>query len=460
MSDDAQPPLALHERGWLGRLLQLYIDQHDPHDAERSVIAVVSAFPADVPREVLADEIAKRRLRTLRLQTRRQVIANDLRLRLIDAGLSRDDLMLVGMLATQWDILLDIARLYDNTSGRDEAQLELLTIMALGLKQYELARELHEAHLGSVAGRTVNVSDHADQVEAKLAKHNPGREASFTVGVGLLYFEARSLGKIAASYFEQTAVVEERIAQLHALGLTEKLDLIEVLLAVAWADGRIDPAERSLVEQQIDLASFDKATSKRLRAHLDRAPTASDLILRPLDAGARRFILEQGILLSLVDDERDPREHELLKLVARKLGGSERELEAVMIEVTEFYELHKGLIQELGPTEDIGFLRRMVIDRAQKIITTNLAKLVTEIKETGELAMLLTTASVRELTAEEAVKVRAQLLDVCKTVPALAIFALPGGGILLPILIRALPFNILPSAFAAVEAAPEGPQPS
>lgn len=229
---------------------------------------------------------------------------------------------------------------------------------------------------------------------------------------------------------------------------------------MAWADGRIDPAERSLVEQQIDLASFDKATSKRLRAHLDRAPTASDLILRPLDAGARRFILEQGILLSLVDDERDPREHELLKLVARKLGGSERELEAVMIEVTEFYELHKGLIQELGPTEDIGFLRRMVIDRAQKIITTNLAKLVTEIKETGELAMLLTTASVRELTAEEAVKVRAQLLDVCKTVPALAIFALPGGGILLPILIRALPFNILPSAFAAVEAAPEGPQPS
>ena len=38
-------------------------------------------------------------------------------------------------------------------------------------------------------------------------------------------------------------------------------------------------------------------------------------------------------------------------------------------------------------------------------------------------------------------------MDVAKSIPALAIFALPGGGILLPILIKVLPFNILPSSF-------------
>jgi hypothetical protein len=38
-------------------------------------------------------------------------------------------------------------------------------------------------------------------------------------------------------------------------------------------------------------------------------------------------------------------------------------------------------------------------------------------------------------------------MDVARSIPALAIFALPGGGILLPVLIKVLPFNILPSSF-------------
>jgi hypothetical protein len=53
----------------------------------------------------------------------------------------------------------------------------------------------------------------------------------------------------------------------------------------------------------------------------------------------------------------------------------------------------------------------------------------------------------QKLDAEEKAKVRAQLMDILKTIPALAIFALPGGGLALPIVIRLLPFNILPSAF-------------
>ena len=54
----------------------------------------------------------------------------------------------------------------------------------------------------------------------------------------------------------------------------------------------------------------------------------------------------------------------------------------------------------------------------------------------------------RPLSEEERIKVREQLTDIAKSIPALAIFALPGGGILLPILIKVLPFNILPSAFS------------
>jgi hypothetical protein len=52
----------------------------------------------------------------------------------------------------------------------------------------------------------------------------------------------------------------------------------------------------------------------------------------------------------------------------------------------------------------------------------------------------------RDLDAKEKKKVKNQLLDVCKTVPSLTIFLLPGGSLLLPILIKFIP-KMLPSAF-------------
>ena len=50
------------------------------------------------------------------------------------------------------------------------------------------------------------------------------------------------------------------------------------------------------------------------------------------------------------------------------------------------------------------------------------------------------------LTLKEKKKIKKQLLDICKTIPSLAIFLLPGGSVLLPILIKFIP-TLLPSAF-------------
>ena len=59
---------------------------------------------------------------------------------------------------------------------------------------------------------------------------------------------------------------------------------------------------------------------------------------------------------------------------------------------------------------------------------------------------LLAKSTRKELDKEEKKKVKTQLLDICKTVPSLTIFLLPGGSLLLPILIKFIP-KLLPSAF-------------
>lgn len=86
--------------------------------------------------------------------------------------------------------------------------------------------------------------------------------------------------------------------------------------------------------------------------------------------------------------------------------------------------------------------RQEVIDLLEK----NKNSFLQEIKESKELLFLLKESTIRKLTDVEKEKVKEQLLDICKSIPAFTVFMLPGGALLLPLLIKLIP-NILPSAF-------------
>jgi hypothetical protein len=89
-----------------------------------------------------------------------------------------------------------------------------------------------------------------------------------------------------------------------------------------------------------------------------------------------------------------------------------------------------------------------VVERVSEAVITNYDAFTTELRETGELGQLLAKAAGGvALTAEEKRKVKAQLIDLAKAVPALAIFAAPGGLLLLPLLAKLLPFSLLPGAW-------------
>lgn len=81
-----------------------------------------------------------------------------------------------------------------------------------------------------------------------------------------------------------------------------------------------------------------------------------------------------------------------------------------------------------------------------KLIERNKKRLVKEILQSKELMILLAHSTQRDLSDKEKKKVRKQLLDVCKSIPSLAIFLLPGGSLLLPIFIKFVP-TLLPSSF-------------
>jgi CRISPR/Cas system CSM-associated protein Csm2 small subunit len=80
------------------------------------------------------------------------------------------------------------------------------------------------------------------------------------------------------------------------------------------------------------------------------------------------------------------------------------------------------------------------------LISRNKNRLIKEIVQSKELMVLLAYSTRRDLDEKEKKKVKKQLLEICKTIPSLTIFLLPGGSLLLPILIKFIP-TLLPSAF-------------
>jgi hypothetical protein len=112
----------------------------------------------------------------------------------------------------------------------------------------------------------------------------------------------------------------------------------------------------------------------------------------------------------------------------------------------EFITNYKDEIPYFNYSNPVKHFYDQTTQTVTKLITRNKNRLVKEIVQSKELMLLLAISTRRDLDEKEKKKVKKQLLDICKTVPSLTIFLLPGGSLLLPILIKFIP-RLLPSAF-------------
>ena len=86
------------------------------------------------------------------------------------------------------------------------------------------------------------------------------------------------------------------------------------------------------------------------------------------------------------------------------------------------------------------------VEEIKELLDKNKKRLIKELNQSKELVVLLKKATHKKLSEEEKEKVKSQLFDILKGIPAFAVFMLPGGALLLPLLIKLIP-EILPSSF-------------
>ncbi len=160
----------------------------------------------------------------------------------------------------------------------------------------------------------------------------------------------------------------------------------------------------------------------------------------------KKYILDICCIAVWDDYKMDESEFTFLQQLTNKLGFTNDELAKSLQSLAQFsdnYSEELKLFEYSNPVQQFYKHSRATV---KLLILRNQKRLIKEIEESGELLVLLTKSTIRELDTEEKNKVKEQLLDICKSVPSLTIFLLPGGAVLLPLLVKLIP-QLLPSSF-------------
>lgn len=160
----------------------------------------------------------------------------------------------------------------------------------------------------------------------------------------------------------------------------------------------------------------------------------------------RYFLLDIAIFINYFAKDFTEESRLFLIDVARFLQIDEEHFLKAKIKVQQFAMRNKDFIPSLTDSSYDKMLSKLS-NRWLKIIARNKDKLVAELAESKELIALVAKATKSDLTNEEKKKAIEQFKDVfLKSMPSLAIFMLPGGALLLPLILKLIP-ALLPSSF-------------
>ncbi|HIF69546.1 MAG TPA: hypothetical protein EYQ29_09620 [Candidatus Lambdaproteobacteria bacterium] len=240
---------------------------------------------------------------------------------------------------------------------------------------------------------------------------------------------------------------ETPLTAIHATEAEVNEDCLVAFAALIWSDEVLADVEREVLGKYLRQSGLPKARQAELEKQLFEPLTLETLQLRLEPPILRRFLLEQLVLLALIDAQEAWQEQVLIAHIAQRLDVTPDTLEAIYASVGVFYAEYGERFSFLRDNPALRQLKDFSSDLITRRVKKNLDRVMQEIQETRELYDLLMKTTTTKLSVAEKQKVQEQLLDIAKTIPALAIFVLPGGGLLLPILIKILPFNLLPSSF-------------
>jgi len=223
--------------------------------------------------------------------------------------------------------------------------------------------------------------------------------------------------------------------------------ILRLVLIAANSSGRIERRERKLINWYFRSSGLPGQILQSIQRDITRTSRLQDYELPEMPWIVRRFVLELVLMILKADKGIDSGEEDFSRELIQHLGLWEGELTQSIMALELFIHNSEKQLKVLSDRSAFLNVSDNLREMAALAFRKNMSRIVNEIRETQELYTLLMKAAHTPLTEEERRKVNNQLMDIIKAIPALAIFALPGGGLVLPVLMKLLPFNLLPSSF-------------
>ena len=234
-------------------------------------------------------------------------------------------------------------------------------------------------------------------------------------------------GKIPEKYLIKT---EEIIINVVSLALKTKSN-----------KSNYDDLLIKLFESSVRYSTFSKASIHSVNLNIEKLEL--NFFSQEIE---KYYIIDIAGLALWSDGVIENNEAYFLHKLAESLSISDDFVHKSMIETNDFISKNIGKISYFNSSNPVKHFYEHTTQNVTTLIKRNKNRLVKEILQSKELMRLLADSTKRDLDEKEKKKVKKQVLDICKSIPSLTIFLLPGGSLLLPILVRFIP-TLLPSAF-------------
>ena len=434
-------PVDLSSKDWLGHLVAEELDRYDP-EAERA------RLPDELLRAAAGGDPAP---------GARMLVARSLRLHKLAPGDDSPEATFLEEMRGHLNLVLDVAQLAGEPWLRRRGRVQLAASLAesLGEPGLAAAEDGNPGHYGAL--HDVEAALRAAGRELKARFFPPGDPVDgLPLYPGMRASFRRQLARVVMGLQRTGRLEAEALASNRAFAEQERALLAEGLAGLLAATTPA-PLQHLVVLRRRQLGRLG-LPGQRLR-DTRRAivtPRTPGALALATPTKSRPFLLEQ--LLLAERRARLPAEPaaEFIEAYREAAGLDAQALVAAQVEAGAQHDDHLAWFQAVGgPGSEWQQLTAAweetsdeVVERISDAVATNYDALTEALRDTGELGQLLgRAAGGATLSSDEKRKVKEQLLDLAKAVPALAIFAAPGGMLLLPLLAKLLPFSLLPGAW-------------
>ena len=215
----------------------------------------------------------------------------------------------------------------------------------------------------------------------------------------------------------------------------------------AYSDGLVEKHEKKLFDVYLASANLDDESRDLVKSKFINGASFNDFSLYiPNHWLLKRFLFDLSALNIFSHQELMDKETKFLEELAVNLEVKEEEKEESFGMIENFVLKAQDKAEFLSNNSSYEKVYRSLIGRWTKVLERNKDRIAEELKESKELVSLVNKSRKKELTLKEKEAVKKQFKDIVRSIPALAIFMIPGGTLLLPIVLKVIP-DLIPSAF-------------